>query len=167
MKLVLIGLILSVFAWAQLPPQSRPGYCPLKKSIACEDFIIERVSRWDVDEDYEYTMLENACAGNIKDQCMHLALDLLPWYEMNNFQDLRNVANACKHTNVACMNYLIPRLSQWDYNRLPEFRNIARACARVTNVECIKRRCALRDYNCKRKDDLLRAAKRCYEPCFK
>lgn len=167
MKLVILSLILLSNLWAQIPPHARPGYCPQKKSIACEDYIISRVSPWDVDDDYEYTLLENACAGNVKDECMQLAEKHLPWYEMNNFEDLRNVANACKLTSVSCMNYIIPSLSQWDYNRLDEFRTIARACARVMDTNCIKRRCALRDYNCRRKDDLLKAARKCYEPCSK
>lgn len=165
MKIFIITTVLSYFAFAQLPPHSRPGYCPLSKSIACEDYIIERVSRWDVDEDYEYSMLENACAGNVKDECLSIAQKVLPWYEMNNFEDLRNVARACKLTEAACMNYIIPRLNQWDYNRLDEFRNVARACARVKSVKCIERRCALRDYNCRRGEDLLRAAARCYKTC--
>lgn len=158
-------MLMSWFVLAQLPPHMRPGYCPLKKSIACEDYIIKRVSKWDVDEDHEYNMLENACAGNVKDECLTFAQSILPWYQMNNFEDLRDVARACRFTESKCLAYMIPRLSQWDYNRLDSFREVARACARVMSIDCIERRCALRDYNCRRKEDLLKAARRCYETC--
>lgn len=167
MKYALILLTFSTVLWSQIPPRNRPGYCPLQRSYKCFDFVAERVSKWEVDDEYEVVSLVNACAGNIGDTCLSLAEKHLPWYAMNDIDDLKVVARGCKLTNVACMEYLIPRLSRWDYNKVESFRELAMACARVTDLTCIERRCDLRAYNCNRSEDLFRAAKSCYTPCYK
>lgn len=152
--------------FAQIPPRNRPGYCPLRPSSPCVDFVIERVSRWDVDDEYELLSLENACAGVIGDECMKFSETVLPWYELNNIDDLKNIARACKLTSPKCLEYMVPQLSRWDYNNLTSFREVAMSCARVTDIKCITRRCDLRSYRCSRSEDLIRAAKQCYEPCY-
>ena len=60
MKYVLLLLTLSTTLWAQIPPHNRPGYCPLQRSYKCFDFVAERVSKWEVDDEYEVVSLENA-----------------------------------------------------------------------------------------------------------
>jgi hypothetical protein len=166
MRNFLILMIIFTSAWAQVPPQNRPGYCHQRASSPCVDSLLNRLPRWDQDEERELKQIEVACAGNIGSECVELASKYIPWYELNNKEDLLNLARKCALTEVSCMNKLIPQLSRWDYNKLESFSEVARACARVTDVKCIDRRCNLRDYRCTRSAELLRAARACYTPCY-
>lgn len=156
--------LITLEAFSQVPPHRRPGYCPLTKSIECEQFIKGKVSRYDFDEESELMELYRKCGGNPKDDCLKEAEDILPWYNMNDKEDLLAIASSCQLTNMECFSYVKSKLSRIDLNGLDDFRELARSCTR-SDINCIKDLCSTRDYNCKRGQEVLRAAKRCYRPC--
>ncbi len=165
-KTIIVTFLLafSVNLFATVPPHMRPGYCAPKKSVECEDYIKAKARPFDFDEASEVLRLQTKCAGNPGTKCLDKAEKILPWYDLNSTEDLLNIAQSCTLTNMTCFNFIETKLSSIDLNDFEDFRELAYSCAR-SDIRCIQDLCDTRDYSCRRKDDLLRAAKQCYQPC--
>lgn len=168
MKTIIMTFItlIGLNSWSMVPPHMRPGYCHPQKSVECEDYIRSQARPFDFDESSEVLQLQRKCAGNPGVKCIEKAESILPWYDTNSTEDLLNIANTCTLTNMTCFNYIQSKLSRIDLNNFEDFSQLARSCAR-SDIRCIEDLCSTRDYNCNRKEYLLRAAKQCYQPCKK
>jgi hypothetical protein len=165
MKLLLLAFLISTQAFSQVSnPRHRPGYCPIKENLSCENFIIKNVPRWDSDEEYELKKIKYSCAGNYNIDCLKTISAPLPRYNKNNLEDLSRLALSCQLTNNECVKFLKSNLARIHFNNIEDVTKVARACARA-DVSCISQKCNLRDYNCNRSEDLIRAASSCYQPC--
>jgi hypothetical protein len=165
LAIFLIFTIISTSLLAQNSnPRHRPGYCPLVENKSCEATIKSNVPRWDIDEDSEKRSVKYACAGNEDSNCLRKIMVPLARFDKNNLEDLTRLALSCQLTNSACVDYVSNKLSRHDFNSIEDVTQIAMACAR-SEVSCVKSLCNTRQYNCKRKTDLLSAARSCYQPC--
>ena len=166
MKLVLLLIVFfTTNILAQVPPTNRPGYCPLVEDLDCEDFVISKLSRWDYDDDSEYTQIRRACSGNYGNSCLTAITKPLSRMRYDDLDEMVTLATSCQLTNVACVNFVASKIGIHDFNTVEDVSKVAKACAR-SEVGCIERRCNTRDYNCRRTEDILRAAKNCYKKCY-
>lgn len=160
--IVLAGFMSSFSASAQTPPHRR---CPLKPSPDCVSLVNSKIPRWDVSNQETQKMVQNACAGNNGSACVAYSVSALPWYNTNNTEDMLRIAKSCQLTNNSCVSYVASRLSRIDYNEMADVNEVAMACARA-DAQCVEQACSSRHYNCKRKEDLLSAARSCFELCY-
>lgn len=168
MKYIIIFLfsVMSLNSFSQVPPRNRPGYCPLVQSSSCENLVISRLPRWDYDEEYEYDQIRNSCSGNYGTSCLGLLINNVPRWDSNNLYSLSTLAQSCQLTNPQCVHFIASKIPRFEFNNIYAVTEVATACARA-NVTCMQRRCSTRDYYCNRKPDLLRAARNCYQQCYK
>lgn len=145
-----------------IPPHMR---CKMPRSQACEKFVNSKISRWDRNDDSVQRKLVNACAGNESNLCVKNSALTLPWYNVENTEDMLRVATSCKLTRMDCVRYVKSKLSKRDYDSVDELYGINFACARA-DAYCVNQACDSRRYDCSRKDGLLRAAESCFESCF-
>lgn len=163
--ITLLVFIVSIQAFAQVPPTNRPGYCPMVENTICEDFVISKLSKWDYDEESEYNQIRRSCSGNYEDACLKRITKPLSRHSYNDLDEMVKLANSCKLSHSSCIDFVASKIGSFDFNSVEDVTKVAKACAR-SEVRCIQRRCDTRDYNCSRTNDVLRAAKNCYRKCY-
>lgn len=141
-----------------------PRSCSLVENTDCEKFVMSHLSKWDYDQESEYNAIRRVCAGNYGDSCLKTITKHLSKFDKNNMEDLSRLAKSCRLTNTDCVKHAFNQLDVQRKNGIEEVTEVANACAR-TDMVCVKTRCNLREYNCNRIEDLLRASKKCYTKC--
>lgn len=160
----LLALVLSLGSMSLFAQVNRPGFCPMVENIQCEDFIISKLHPREYDDEIEYMQIRRACAGNYGKACLTTLVDAVSIFDADSRFELTNLAIGCKLSFNPCVEYIRDRISKLEFNSPYEVTTVARACARA-DVQCMDRLCSLRQYNCRRKADLMRAANRCYTQC--
>ncbi|MCO4755063.1 MAG: hypothetical protein KC478_11320 [Bacteriovoracaceae bacterium] len=159
MKLLLV-LFISLNVYAGPFP---PNHCHVKPNVECEKNIKKRLSSRDYNEDSDLRRIEYTCAGNPGGACIDKLSKKLPWYNLNNLEDLTKIALSCALTNMSCLNYVSSKLSRLDMRDLHDAGVVAKACARAES-SCVKKACR-KDFDCDNKEQLLDAARSCYQVC--
>ncbi len=164
-RLIAIICLLSATVSMARSTHRHPWHCPLKPSPECISTINDHLPRWDVRDEQSQRQVNHWCSGNQGDNCVKTLMTALPWYNKNNLEDLTKIARSCQLTNNACVKVASKSLSRIDFNSMEDVTEVARACAR-TDMKCFESKCATRDYNCKRKEGFVKAARECFEPCW-
>ena len=161
MKFLMVILFSSALFAGPFPP----NHCHVKPNKECENSIKKRLSSWEYNDDDEIRSIEYACAGNPGGACIDKLSKKLPWYSLNNREDLTKIALSCALTNMSCLNYVSSKLSRLDMRDIEDAGKVAKACARAES-SCVKKACS-KDFDCDRKEELLDAARSCYQVCKK
>lgn len=160
--LLIFGIVLSGRdALAHTPPGQR---CEVPRSLACEDFVNSKLSRWERKDEHLQRRLRHACSGNPGAACVSFSAANLSWYDVKEAKNMLQIAGSCALTNVKCAAYVKSRLARHEFNEPNEIEAVNGACSRSAS-SCVQKACASEKYDCDDKFELLNAARSCHRPC--
>ncbi|MBC75477.1 MAG: hypothetical protein CME64_05615 [Halobacteriovoraceae bacterium] len=154
-----------LFSWSLLATaQFHPGHCRVKPNLECEQEIKSRIPKYQYSSDEHNRQIKYHCAGNPGGACVKKLAKTLPWYNTNNRDDLNKVALSCALTDMDCLNFVAKKVGKRNLRSLEDTREVAMACDR-SDIVCLETACK-DEFNCDRKEQLLDAARSCYQPCY-
>jgi hypothetical protein len=157
-------IIVLAFPLAAHTDDLKHGLCSHSEGIECEKTLMNQLSSWEYDQESEYLSIRNSCMGNKNAICVKSLFGYIPSWDRDELSEVISIASSCKYNNKSCLDYITNNLANFEYDTIEEVILIGNAC-KNSSAHCIKRLCSTNNYNCKRSEQLIKAANTCKVSC--